>query len=146
MHVEGISAVITGGASGLGLATMRELAGRGAKVTFCDLPTSRGAEVARESGTRFVAADVTVPAEMDAVFAAAAADGPLRICVHCAGRGQAVRVVDRDGNPGSLEIYESIIKLNLIGSFNVLRLAASQMARAEPIDEERGVFILTASI
>jgi NAD(P)-dependent dehydrogenase (short-subunit alcohol dehydrogenase family) len=80
------------------------------------------------------------------VFDAAEANGPLRVTVHCAGRGGALRILDKEGEPGSLEHYEAIIRVNLIGSFNVLRLAAARMARAEPVEGERGVFVLTASV
>jgi len=146
MQINDASALVTGGASGLGRATVALLRERGARVTFCDLPTSAGEAVARETGARFVPADVTATAEMEAVLDAAAQDGPLRAVVHCAGRGAAVRVVERDGSPGSLETFESITRLNLTGSFNVLRLAAARIAKAEPLGEERGVVIMTASI
>jgi NAD(P)-dependent dehydrogenase (short-subunit alcohol dehydrogenase family) len=146
MKIQGISAVVTGGASGLGLATAKGLLARGAKVTICDLPSSKGVEVAAEIGARFVAADVTDGPQMQAVFDAAAADGPLRAVVHCAGRGGPVRLVDKEGKPGSLEAYESVVRLNLVGSFNVLRLACAAMAASDPVDGERGVCIMTASI
>jgi NAD(P)-dependent dehydrogenase (short-subunit alcohol dehydrogenase family) len=146
MQPNGISAVVTGGASGLGHATVALLGARGARVTFCDLPGSPGEAVARECGARFIAADVTDTAAMAAVFDAAEADGPLRAVVHCAGRGGAVRLVERDGSAGSLEAFESVIKVNLIGSFNVLRLAAARIAKAEPVADERGVCVMTASV
>jgi NAD(P)-dependent dehydrogenase (short-subunit alcohol dehydrogenase family) len=146
MQISGMSTVVTGGASGLGRASVARLRERGARVTFCDLPSSPGDAVAQELGARFVAGDVTDTAQMNAVLDAAAADGPLRAVVHCAGRGGAVRLVERDGSPGSLETFEAIIKLNLIGSFNVLRLAAARMATADPVGEERGVLIMTASV
>jgi NAD(P)-dependent dehydrogenase (short-subunit alcohol dehydrogenase family) len=148
MKVEGISAVVTGGASGLGLATATRLVERGARVVICDLPASDGENVARRLGAAasFVAADVTDPQAMRQVFDAAEANGPLRVTVHCAGRGGALRILDKEGEPGSLEHYEAIIRVNLIGSFNVLRLAAARMARTEPVAGERGVFILTASV
>jgi NAD(P)-dependent dehydrogenase (short-subunit alcohol dehydrogenase family) len=148
MEFQGNSAVVTGGASGLGLATVRELVARGAKVVVLDLPTSPGAEVAKEIGddVKFVAADVTDPETVDAALDAAESLGPFRVLVHCAGKGGTVRLVERDGSPGSLETYEFLIRLNLVGTFNVLRLAAARMARNEPIDDERGVCILTASV
>jgi len=146
MNIDGISALVTGGASGLGLASARELVQRGACVVICDLPHSPGAQAAAELGARFVAADVTDTAQMQAAIAAAGEFGPLRACVHCAGRGATVRVLDRDGAPGSLEEYEAIIRLNLTGSFNVLRLAAAAMARNESVDGERGAVVMTASI
>ena len=141
-------AVVTGGASGLGLASARQLLGKGMRVVLVDLPVSKGAEVAQELGARasFVAADVTDAAQMTAAFAAATSLGPLRALVHCAGRGATVRLVDKDGNPGSLEIYESIVRTNLIGTFNTLRLAAAAMARNEPDNGDRGVCVLTASV
>jgi NAD(P)-dependent dehydrogenase (short-subunit alcohol dehydrogenase family) len=112
------------------------------------LPGSDGDEVAKimGNGTRFVAADVTDTDQMNAVFDAADAMGTLRAVVHCAGRGGPIRVVDREGNPGSLETYEMVVRINLIGSFNVLRLGAARMSRNEPIDGERGVVIMTASV
>ena len=146
MKINGIAAIVTGGASGLGLATAEKLAAGGAKVTICDLPTSNGAEVAKRIGGRFVAADVTDAAQMEAVIAASAADGPLRAMIHCAGRGGPVRLVEKDGRPGSLENYEAVVRLNLVGSFNVLRLACAAMATTEPVDGERGVCVMTASI
>ena len=143
MRIEGLAALVTGGASGLGLASARVLIERGARVTITDLPSSKGQAVAAEIGARFVAADVTDAGQMQAAIGEA---GELRACVHCAGRGGSVRIVDRDGNPGSLADYEAIVRLNLVGSFNVLRLAAAAMARNEPVDGERGAVVMTASI
>jgi NAD(P)-dependent dehydrogenase (short-subunit alcohol dehydrogenase family) len=149
MLIDGISAVVTGGASGLGRATVERLVSHGAAhVVIADLPTSDGETVAKELGdaVQFVAADVRSGDEMTAVMDAGAERGPLRAVVHCAGRGGAVRLVNRDGTPGSLELYSEVVQLNLIGSFNVLRLAAAQMAKNEPLDGDRGVAILTASV
>lgn len=148
MEINGIVAVVTGGASGLGRATAERLVAAGAKVVLADLPGSDGDEVAKtmSNDTRFVAADVTDTDQMNAVFDAAEAMGTLRVIVHCAGRGGPIRVVDREGNPGSLEIYESVVRINLIGSFNVLRLGAVRMAKNEPVDGERGVVIMTSSV
>lgn len=148
MDIEGTSALVTGGASGLGLATTRRLLERGAKVTIVDLPSSDGEAVAAELGddVRFMPADVRDVEAMEAAFDAAEEAGPLRVLVHCAGRGGAVRLVDREGNPGSLETYTDVITINLIGTFNVLRLAAARMAKNEPLDGDRGVCILTASV
>jgi NAD(P)-dependent dehydrogenase (short-subunit alcohol dehydrogenase family) len=147
MDINGIVAVVTGGASGLGRATAEILVAGGAKVVIADLAPN-GDEVAAEigGGTQFVQADVTDTDQMNAVFDAAQAMGDLRAVVHCAGRGGPIRIIDREGNPGSLETYESVIRLNLVGSFNVLRLGAARMAKNEPIDGERGVCILTASV
>ena len=140
--------VVTGGASGLGLATVKRLRAKGMVVVFADLPTSKGADVAAElgEGVHFVAADVANGEQMAAVFDAALALGPVRALVHCAGRGGPVRLLDRDGQPGSLETFETIIRANLTGSFNTLRLAAAAMARNEPVDGDRGACVLTASI
>ena len=148
MQVDGSVAIVTGGASGLGLATADRLLKEGARVVIVDLPSSNGAEVAAERGdaAQFVAADVRDPDQVQAAVDAAEAMGPLRILVHCAGRGGALRLVDREGNPGSLELYTEVVTINLIGTFNVLRLAAASMAKNEPIDGDRGVAILTASV
>jgi NAD(P)-dependent dehydrogenase (short-subunit alcohol dehydrogenase family) len=147
MDTINIVAVVTGGASGLGRSTAERLVAGGAKVVIADL-VPNGDEVAAEigGGTRFVQADVTDTDQMNAVFDAAEVMGTLRAVVHCAGRGGPIRVVDRQGNPGSLEVYETVVRINLIGSFNVLRLGAARMAKNEPIDGERGVVIMTASV
>lgn len=146
MDVQGAVAIVTGGASGLGLATARRLAAAGAKVMVVDLATSDGAAVAKELGGGFAVADVADEAQMQAAVAAAEAMGPVRVLVHCAGRGGALRILEKDGSPGSLSHYEAIIRVNLTGSFNALRLAAAAMARTDAIGGERGVCILTASI
>jgi len=149
MDLTGSSAVVTGGASGLGLATVKRLLEAGvAHVAFADLPSSDGKAVAELLGERvtFVPADVRSPEEMEQVFEAAESQAPVRALVHCAGRGGAVRLVNRDGSPGDLELYSEVVGINLIGTFNVLRLAAARMARNEPVDGDRGVCILTASV
>jgi NAD(P)-dependent dehydrogenase (short-subunit alcohol dehydrogenase family) len=148
MNIKGISAVVTGGASGLGHATVEKLLSLGAQVVIADLPSSPGAEVAKELGPscHFVPADVTSEEQMKGVFAAASELGPLRATVHCAGRGGPLRVVDKEGVPGSLEHYEMVVRVNLIGTFNVLRLAAAAMARLDEQDGERGVVLLTSSV
>lgn len=147
MNVKDIVAVVTGGASGLGRSTAERLVANGAKVVIADLAED-GDAVAAEigGGTKFVQADVTNTDQMNAVFDAAEAMGDLRAVVHCAGRGGPIRVVDREGNPGSLEVYETVVRINLIGSFNVLRLGAARMAKNESLDGERGVVIMTASV
>lgn len=146
MHIESASVVVSGGASGLGWATASQLAGRGARVVIADLPSSRGAEAAQElAGAQFVPADVTEPEQLDAAFAAAEGTGPLRAVVHTAGRGGPQRVVDRDGNPGSLQKFEDVLRLNVSGTYNAVRLAAARMARQDPVDGERGVLVLTSS-
>lgn len=149
MKLENASAVVTGGASGLGLASARALIEAGSRVVICDINAQAGAEAVETLGeqARFQEADVTDTAQMEAVFDTAEALAPLRAVVHCAGRGAPVRVVDKRGQPGSLEQFEAIIRLNTVGSFNVLRLASARMAQNEPTDsDERGVCVLTASI
>jgi NAD(P)-dependent dehydrogenase (short-subunit alcohol dehydrogenase family) len=144
---EGVS-VVTGGASGLGLATVKRIAATGAPVVIVDLPVSNGAEVAGQLGgnVHFVAADVADEDQMTAAIAKAESLGPVRVAVNCAGRGGALRILDSENAPGSLAHFETIIRVNLIGSFNLLRLAAASMAKNVPAAEERGVVILTASI
>jgi NAD(P)-dependent dehydrogenase (short-subunit alcohol dehydrogenase family) len=146
MDVQGAVAVVTGGASGLGFASAKRLAAKGAKVLIADLPSSSGEAVAQELGGAFAAADVADEAQMQAAIAKAEAMGPVRVLVHCAGRGGALRILEKDGTPGSLAHYEAIIRVNLTGSFNALRLAAAAMAKTEETNGERGVCILTASI
>ncbi|OBJ46441.1 3-hydroxy-2-methylbutyryl-CoA dehydrogenase [Mycolicibacterium mucogenicum] len=149
MHINGISALVTGGASGLGKATVEQLLRNGAAhVTIVDLPTSNGQAVADELGANatFVPADVANAEQMKAAIAIAAQPGPLRAVVHCAGRGAPLRVIAKDGTPAELDVYTEIIRINLIGTFNVLRLAAAQMATNEPLDGDRGVVVLTASV
>jgi NAD(P)-dependent dehydrogenase (short-subunit alcohol dehydrogenase family) len=148
VNLQDQSVLITGGASGLGLASAREALALGALVTIGDLEQSRGAEVAEELGDRaqFVATDVTVPAQVGAAVAAAAGRAPLRGLVHTAGRGGPVRVLDRDGNPGDLAAFEHIVKTNLMGSFNVVTAAAATMAKNDPVDGDRGAMVLTASV
>ncbi|OYN76197.1 SDR family NAD(P)-dependent oxidoreductase [Mycolicibacterium sphagni] len=148
MNIDGASAVVTGGASGLGLATVKRLLDHGAHVVIADLPTSAGESIAAELGLRaqFAATDVRSADEVSAALDLAAQAGPIRAVVHCAGRGGPVRVVDKNGEPGSLELYTEIVTTNLIGSFNVLRLGAARMVGNEPLDGDRGVVILTASV
>ncbi|WGX97796.1 SDR family NAD(P)-dependent oxidoreductase [Nocardioides sp. L-11A] len=146
MDLTGASALVTGGASGLGAATARRLARAGAHVVVLDLNEQLGKELAEELGGSYAAADVTDPAAVDAALDIAVEHGPLRTLVHCAGRGGTVRLVDRDGNAGDLDLYRQLIEINLVGTFNVLRLAAARMAVNEPLGEERGVCVLTASV
>ncbi len=147
MELNGIGALVAGGASGLGEATARELASRGARVAIADLNAQRGAGLAEEIGGLFVAADVTDEERVGAaVEEAVAAFGELRLAASCAGIGWAERTVKRDG-PAALKPFETVIAVNLIGTFNVLRLAAGAMARNEPDAEgERGAVVMTASI
>jgi NAD(P)-dependent dehydrogenase (short-subunit alcohol dehydrogenase family) len=146
MNLDETSVVVTGGASGLGLATAKRFQSAGAEVTILDLESSAGAQVAEDHGFKWSPADVTDTDSVDAGLDVAEAEGPIRAVIHCAGRGGAVRVIDREGNPGSLDQYRSIIEVNLIGSFNVLRLGAARMANNEPLDGDRGVVVMTASV
>ena len=146
MDVTGASALVTGGASGLGAATARRLAAAGAHVVVLDLNEGLAQELASEIGGSHAQGDVTDPAAVDAALDKAVEVAPLRVLVHCAGKGGTVRLVEKDGSPGSLDTYQELVKINLVGTFNVLRLAAARMARNEVVDEERGVCVLTASI
>lgn len=148
MDVTNGSVLVTGGASGLGRASAEVLAAAGARVTILDLPTSAGEEVARGLGhdAQFAPADVSDADAVEAAVSMAQSSAPLRAVVHCAGRGGALRLVDRDGNPGSLETFTRVISVNLVGTFNILRFAATAMAKNDPIGEERGVMVLTASV
>jgi NAD(P)-dependent dehydrogenase (short-subunit alcohol dehydrogenase family) len=147
MEIEGAGALVAGGASGLGEATARALAEAGAKVIVADLNAEKGEALAAEIGAEFLAADVTdAEAVQAAVERAAAAGGGLRISVCCAGIGWAERTA-RSKGPHNLEYFSNVVGVNLIGSFNVLRLAAATMIANEPNDEgERGVCVNTASI
>jgi 3-hydroxyacyl-CoA dehydrogenase / 3-hydroxy-2-methylbutyryl-CoA dehydrogenase len=143
MELNGIGALITGGASGLGEATARALAARGARVTIADLNEERAQALAEELDGVFVRADVT---EEDQVRAAVEAAGEIRLAVSCAGVGWAERTVKKDG-PAALQPFETVVRVNLIGTFNVLRLSAAAMADNEPDREgERGAVVMTASI
>ncbi len=143
MRIEGSSALVTGGASGLGAATAQALRERGAEVVVADLPGSR--DRVDEGRFGFAAADVRDPDQVAAAVALAAERGPLRILINCAGIGTPARVL-RKGEPMALESFSDIVSVNLIGTFNVIRLAAAQIARNEPVDEGRGVIVNTASI
>lgn len=147
MEVAGAGALVAGGASGLGAATSRALAAAGAKVVIADLNAERGEALAAELGATFLVADVTdAEAVGAAVERAAAVEGGLRISVCCAGIGWAERLSHKRG-PHDLEYFANVVKVNLIGSFNVLRLAATAMSGNEPgSGGERGVCVNTASI
>jgi len=140
-------AVVTGGASGLGLATTKALLDEGAKVVILDLPSSKGEDVAQELGDRvsFAPADVTDEDAVATAFDLAETLGPVRIVVNCAGTGDAIRVLGK-GGVYPLDKFARIVNINLIGTFNVLRLGAERMAKTEPSGEERGVIINTASV
>jgi NAD(P)-dependent dehydrogenase (short-subunit alcohol dehydrogenase family) len=143
MRIEGVDALVSGGASGLGAATARRLSQAGANVTIADLDEERGEESAQQVGGRFVKADVTSEHE---VAVAVEAAGEIRISVCCAGIGHAEKVAGSRG-PHGLQAFERVIRVNLIGTFNVLRLASAAMLANAPDDEgERGVCVSTASI
>jgi NAD(P)-dependent dehydrogenase (short-subunit alcohol dehydrogenase family) len=149
MRIEGNAALVSGGASGLGEATARLLVAKGAACTIIDRNAERGEALAKELGgaTSFVAADVTDPAQVGQAVEHAAQSGPLRIAVNCAGLGSASRLVDRNGAPHDLDAFRFVVSVNLIGTFNVMRLAAAAMVGTDPRDDdERGVIVNTASI
>jgi NAD(P)-dependent dehydrogenase (short-subunit alcohol dehydrogenase family) len=149
MQIEGAGALVAGGASGLGAATVRALHEAGARMVIADLNAELGEQLVSDLGDRatFVETDVTEPDAVEAaVEAAAGGEGGLRISVCCAGVGWAQRVAGKQG-PHDLEIYKKVISVNLIGTFNVLRLSCAAMSANEPgEDDERGVCINTASI
>src|ERR1700687_4441348 len=147
VEIKDAVAVVTGGASGLGLATTKALMDEGAQVVILDLPSSKGEEVAKELGdrARFAAADVTDPDAVTAALDVADSLGPLRIVVNCAGTGDAIRGLSRHG-VYPLENFARVVNINLIGTFNVLRLGAERIANTDPVGEERGVIINTASV
>jgi NAD(P)-dependent dehydrogenase (short-subunit alcohol dehydrogenase family) len=149
MRLNETAAIISGGASGLGEATARELASAGSRVVLADLNEERGKTIASELGGVFVRTDVSDEHSVQAAVEAAAGLGvPLRVAVSCAGIGWAARTVARDGTPHDLAAYRKVIDVNLIGTFNLMRIAAAQIARTEPADADgqRGVVINTASI
>jgi NAD(P)-dependent dehydrogenase (short-subunit alcohol dehydrogenase family) len=144
MQIAGGSAVVTGGASGLGLATAERLAAGGAHVVIVDLPSSPGADQAARIGGTFAAADVTDEQQVSAALDAALEHGPLRVAVNCAGIGTPGRVIGKNGVL-PLADFARVVQVNLIGTFNVIRLAAVRMLEAEPVEGERGVIVNTAS-
>ncbi|HEY2216546.1 MAG TPA: SDR family NAD(P)-dependent oxidoreductase [Solirubrobacteraceae bacterium] len=147
MQIDGRGALVAGGASGLGEATVRALHERGALVTIADVNAEKGEALAAELGLQFVSCDVREEEQVQAAVAqAATADGGLRICVCCAGTGWAQKIAGSKG-PHPLLPFETIISINLIGTFNVLRFASATMIGVEPLDDgERGVCVNTASI
>ena len=147
MKISGSVALVTGGASGLGAATARRLLAGGAKVVIADRDEARGQALAKEIGAVFAKTDVTDPAQVEAALATAAELGPVRIAVSCAGVGWAARTLDRTGKPHDLELFKTVVGVNLVGTFNVLRLAAAAIAKSDPLDHgERGVIVNTASV
>ena len=147
MQLKDQAAIVAGGASGLGAATARKLAAQGAQVAVCDLNIKLAESIAAEINGTAIVCDVTEAASAEAAVAQAAkAHGPARVLVNCAGIGVAKRVVGRDG-PHPLADFEKVIKVNLIGSFNMLRLATAAMSQLDPLaGGERGVVINTASV
>ena len=150
MDLSGVSAIVTGGASGLGAATTRALADKGALVTIVDLNEEKGNALVAELGgsATFVKTDITSPEQAAAAVAdATSKDRPLRVLVNCAGIGFAGRVLSKKGTH-SLETFQKVIDINLVGTFNMLRLGAEAMAQTEPYNEDgaRGVIISTASV
>ncbi|ANY04980.1 3-hydroxyacyl-CoA dehydrogenase [Pseudonocardia sp. HH130630-07] len=147
MDINGAVAVVTGGASGLGLATTERFVELGAKVVVIDLPSSQGEAVADKLGdaVRFAPADVTDPGQIGAALDVAEQLGTLRVAVNCAGIGNAAKTFGKKG-AFPLDGFTKVINVNLIGTFNVIRLAAERMAAAEPLDGDRGVVVNTASV
>jgi NAD(P)-dependent dehydrogenase (short-subunit alcohol dehydrogenase family) len=147
MDARGSAAIITGGASGLGGATATRLAKAGAKVTIFDLNEDLGRKLAAEIGGHFVKVNVTDEAAVDAALAEAEGlHGKARICVNCAGIGPPAKVIARDGSPLPLADFNKIIQVNLLGTFNVLSKFAARLHTADPVGEERGVIVNTASV
>lgn len=148
MQVKGHAAIVTGGASGLGAATARALAKAGAKVAVFDVNEAGAREVAAEIGGVAAVCDVADAKSAEAAVAQArSAHGAARIAINCAGIGPAARIVGKDGAPMALDQFRRVIEINLIGSFNIMRLAAADMVGLEPLEDgERGVIISTASV
>ena len=148
MNIQGQAALVTGGASGLGAATARELARRGAKVAVLDRNGAGAKALAAEIGGVGLECDITsTPSVQQAIAAASAAHGPARLLMNIAGIGTAKRIVGKDGNAAPLEDFQRVIEINLVGTYNVTRLAVAEMARLEPLaDGERGVVVCTASV
>ncbi|HJV67887.1 SDR family NAD(P)-dependent oxidoreductase [Ideonella sp.] len=148
MNIQGQAAIVTGGGSGLGEAVARELARQGAKVAVLDVNAAGAERVAGQIGGLACRCDITDTDSLTAALdAAEAAHGPARIVMNIAGIGTAKRVVQKDGSPAPLEDFERVVRINLIGTYNVIRLAAARIARLEPLaDGERGVMVNTASV
>ena len=143
MNLEGTSSIVTGGASGIGEASARQLSAAGSHVVIADLNQEKGQAVASELGGLFVKCDVSSIEDADAAVAAASEMGPLRALVNSAGLGYAGRTIDRNNVPMDLSKFEFVIRVNLIGSFNMLSRSAAAMAQTEPVDEDgsRGAIV-----
>lgn len=148
MDLNGVSAIVTGGASGIGLASAQRLVALGAKVVVVDMNEEKGQQVAADLKGRFVKADVSDEAQVQAAVEQAVELGPLRALLNAAGIGSAMRTVDREGNPFKLDIFERVLRVNLIGTFNCIRLAAAAMAKTKPVDADgqRGAIVNLASV
>lgn len=147
MDIQGVAAIVTGGASGLGGGTAERLARAGAKVTIFDLNADLGTALAQQIGGHFVRVDVTDEAAVAAAIQEAEGlHGKARILVNCAGIGPPAKVIDREGQPLPLASFSKIVTINLIGTFNVLSKFAAALHAADPLGEERGVVINTASV
>jgi len=149
MNLSGTSALVTGGASGLGAAVTARLIAAGARVVIVDLPGSDGEAAAERFGdaVRFAPADIRDADAMSAALDAAEENGPIRAVVHCAGRGgDRLRILGKDGEPSPMDSFEQVLSINLVGTYNVLRLAAARMARNDVVDGDRGVIVMTASV
>jgi NAD(P)-dependent dehydrogenase (short-subunit alcohol dehydrogenase family) len=150
MDINGISAVVTGGASGLGEATARLLAERGARVVIADMQDEKGELVAKDIGGLFAKTDVTDTDQVIAAIEAAKEMGPLRAVVNAAGVGWATRTIGKDGQYSSahdLDVFKKVVNINLVGTFNVTRLAATAMSQTEELDSgERGAIVQVASV
>ncbi|HUO46805.1 MAG TPA: 3-hydroxyacyl-CoA dehydrogenase [Acidimicrobiia bacterium] len=147
MDLAGVAAVVTGGASGLGAATSRRLALAGARVLVADLQDEKGEALAADIGGAYVHADVTDQDQVQAAVSLAADSGPLRALVNCAGIGPPARTLNRDGTPHDLDHFRTVIWINLIGTFNVIRLGAVEIAKTEALEDGlRGAIVNTASV
>jgi NAD(P)-dependent dehydrogenase (short-subunit alcohol dehydrogenase family) len=147
MKISNAVGIVSGGASGLGEATVRRLVAGGAKVVIADRDDKRGEALAKELGAVYAKVDVTSGPDVEAAVAKASELGPLRVCVNCAGVGWAARTVAKDGTPHDLGLFQTVVTINLIGTFNMIRVAASAMSKNEALDDgERGVIVNTASI
>lgn len=150
VDINGASAIVTGGASGIGAAVVRQLAAKGAKVIIADLNAEKGSELAKEVDGKFVAVDVTKTEDLENAVNQATELGPLRVLVNSAGIGWAQRTIGKDGEFSSahnLDAYKKVIAINLIGTFDAIRLAATAMSRNEPLESnERGAIVNMASV
>jgi NAD(P)-dependent dehydrogenase (short-subunit alcohol dehydrogenase family) len=148
LNLTGSSAIVTGGASGIGEAAARQLAALGARVVIADLQEDKGTAVANEIGGLFVKCDVSSEEDGKAAVAAASEMGPLRALVNSAGLGRPGRTIDRNNEPMDQSAFDFVIRINLLGSFNMLRLSAAAMAKTEPLDADgqRGAIVNMASV